>query len=152
MFSGDGTDTAVQCWVCGNKNTESSFSILFFSLEWWLELYFFFFIWRFLELRIEWKQKSKSWVKKEKCWPNELQVIPLLRLCKDYGAWLFTVHANEVTCFFQAQIILNQHSHLLLLAKSKKTDEQKMFLPDSIVQFLSCPGGFCLSPLEVLMI
>lgn len=33
LFSGDGADTAVQCWACGNKTTASSFYIPPFSSE-----------------------------------------------------------------------------------------------------------------------
>lgn len=126
MFSGDGIDTAAQFWVCGNKNTVSSFYIPLFSLEWLLEPHFFF-IWRLLGFTVEWKQKPKPWLKKAKYWDEKIPVISLLRLWKDDGAWLFTIYANKVTCFFQAQIMLSQHSHLLLLAKWKKIDEQKIF-------------------------
>lgn len=43
VFSGDGTDTAIQRLVCGNKNTVSSFHIHLFSLECWSESYFSLF-------------------------------------------------------------------------------------------------------------
>lgn len=92
------------------------------------------------------KTETKVMGNKAKCWPEELQVLSLLRLWKDDGIWLFTVHANKVTCFFQAQTIHNHHTHLFLLAKCKKTDEQKIFLPGRKIQHLSFPGGFWLCP------